>query len=190
MLPSYRALPNAPDSATQVLGDLHRLNEVEALADGTIPMHMWLANAAALTSSRMEEEEFRGAISRLDFLSDAGSGQLQARLRGHLVALGGIALTCVAAVFGLERGIAGHISARCGWSGGSRSSAGHDLDLRRSRADSSIGARFDPRRRTRREPGSRWQSECASTFLPTALPLPRDEMNLRPTAAKTARNVT
>lgn len=50
--PSFVAgLPAVSPPSSQVLIDLHRLNQVGRLADGSAPLEIWLTNAAALTQS-------------------------------------------------------------------------------------------------------------------------------------------
>jgi hypothetical protein len=45
-----------------VLGDLHTLNAIERLADGTVPLTIWLENAVALVSNRVESTVFITAL--------------------------------------------------------------------------------------------------------------------------------
>jgi hypothetical protein len=47
-------LPSATNQAAQTLSDLHALNEIESLADGSCPLSTWLLNATALAGPRKE----------------------------------------------------------------------------------------------------------------------------------------
>ncbi|MFO0761427.1 MAG: effector-associated domain EAD1-containing protein [Byssovorax sp.] len=54
----------AASPSTQILTDLHALNDVEKLTDGTIPMAVWLKHAVEIVSPRPEEEIFRRHLER------------------------------------------------------------------------------------------------------------------------------
>ena len=58
-------LPSAESSAAQLLIDLHELNDLGALDDGTVPLHTWLANAAQLAGARREAALFQHHRDRL-----------------------------------------------------------------------------------------------------------------------------
>src|SRR5689334_20169748 len=53
------SLPSAPNPGGQILSDLHALNAVAALSDGSVPIVTWLRNAARLAGSRREARVFR-----------------------------------------------------------------------------------------------------------------------------------
>jgi class 3 adenylate cyclase len=64
--PSFVAgLPINPSPAAQILTDLHTLNSIETLADGTVPLRSWLMSALTLTSSRSESAAFQRALDKL-----------------------------------------------------------------------------------------------------------------------------
>jgi hypothetical protein len=44
---------------------LHELNSTPALADGTVPLEVFLTNAATLASPRVEATVFRDALTEL-----------------------------------------------------------------------------------------------------------------------------
>src|SRR5262245_54192377 len=58
-------LSTNPSPAGQIYTDLHALNALEALADGSVPLHTWLANARNLTASRSESALFQSTLARL-----------------------------------------------------------------------------------------------------------------------------
>jgi len=55
----------------QLLADIGRVNNFERLADGTVPLQVWLSNAAFLATGTQQERVFRGA---LDDVSHRASG--------------------------------------------------------------------------------------------------------------------
>jgi hypothetical protein len=59
-------LPAAADPGAQLLSDLQTLNGIERLADGTVPLRIWLSAAAALASGTDEARSFRRALDQLD----------------------------------------------------------------------------------------------------------------------------
>ncbi|MEP7125524.1 MAG: TIR domain-containing protein [Byssovorax sp.] len=64
--PAFTAsLQHADTRAAQILLDLRALNRVGALIDGTVPLQIWLTNAAALTPSRSEGAVFEKALGIL-----------------------------------------------------------------------------------------------------------------------------
>ena len=64
--PSYTAtLPTSGSSAARLLQTLHTLNAVAALTDGTVPLAIWLRNAATLTTAQTEQRVFVAALSEL-----------------------------------------------------------------------------------------------------------------------------
>ncbi|MEP7124305.1 MAG: hypothetical protein ABJE95_25480 [Byssovorax sp.] len=58
-------LPNAPDPAAQILGDINALNARGRLRDGSVPVARWIENAAVLSGLRVEETIFRDALREL-----------------------------------------------------------------------------------------------------------------------------
>jgi hypothetical protein len=58
-------LPAAANPAAQLLVDLHELNTIGALADATVPLHTWLANAAHLAGLQREAALFEHHRDRL-----------------------------------------------------------------------------------------------------------------------------
>jgi tetratricopeptide (TPR) repeat protein len=67
MLPMQQG--GAPDA--QMLVDLSELNHHGELADGTVPLHIWLKNAVALVGPRAEGNVFRRALKTSDVPSAA-----------------------------------------------------------------------------------------------------------------------
>lgn len=59
------SLDRAPSVNAQILGDLSTLNDVGALADGSVPLVIWLENALALAGPRVEAEVFRRGLAKL-----------------------------------------------------------------------------------------------------------------------------
>jgi hypothetical protein len=57
-------LPHTANSSDQILCDLDALNAVGALADHSVPLAAWAANAAALAGARKEAAIFRSALER------------------------------------------------------------------------------------------------------------------------------
>jgi hypothetical protein len=55
-------LPTAPDPGGQIFSDLHLLNAVERLADGTVPLKIWLENALTLAGQRVEVDVILAAL--------------------------------------------------------------------------------------------------------------------------------
>lgn len=51
-------LPVKPSPIQQILSDLHVLNDAEVLADGTVPLQLWLKNAIAITEALKEATVF------------------------------------------------------------------------------------------------------------------------------------
>jgi hypothetical protein len=66
------SIPVAPTPSGQLLSDLHTLNDVDRLADGSVPLALWLANAASLAGPRSQSEVFRRAREA----ATAGSGHV------------------------------------------------------------------------------------------------------------------
>lgn len=54
-----------PAPASQLLLDLNTLNSIEKLADGSIPLQLWLKNAVVLSSSRKQKAIFTKALRKL-----------------------------------------------------------------------------------------------------------------------------
>lgn len=63
--------------ASQMLSDLHQLNDVGQLRDGSAPLGLWLRNACVLSSARVEGIVFEAALRQLEV------GELRSQL--HLV---------------------------------------------------------------------------------------------------------
>lgn len=59
------SLPQAAAPGAQVLADLDAINAAGTLADGTVPLAVWLRNALALAATREETAVFRRALGRL-----------------------------------------------------------------------------------------------------------------------------
>lgn len=65
-------LPVLPAPGPQLLGDLQRMNSLERLADGVVPLEVWLRNASLLTADRVENELFAQA---LDTVASTAAGE-------------------------------------------------------------------------------------------------------------------
>jgi Effector-associated domain 5 len=63
--PFVAGLPRGASPSDQLLRDLGGLNAVPALADRSVPLSIWLANAIQLAGSRVEATTFREARARL-----------------------------------------------------------------------------------------------------------------------------
>lgn len=59
------SLPYGSGPASQLLMDLHELNRIVLLADGTRPLEIWLRNATSLAGSRPEAAVFEEALAAL-----------------------------------------------------------------------------------------------------------------------------
>lgn len=59
------ALVQAPTGYEQLLRDLADLNAIPSLADGSLPIRIWLETAAALAGQRPEADVFRRVLSQL-----------------------------------------------------------------------------------------------------------------------------
>jgi thiol-disulfide isomerase/thioredoxin len=59
------SLKRLPDPASQLLGDIHALNDVDCLSDGSNPLRSWLENARRLSDLRTEQEIFTAALRLL-----------------------------------------------------------------------------------------------------------------------------
>lgn len=57
-------LPHAASPSDHILRDLDSLNATEMLADGAVPLALWITNAIALAGPRMEAAVFRTALAR------------------------------------------------------------------------------------------------------------------------------
>lgn len=55
--------------SAQLLNDLHEMQAVERLSDGTVPLRTWLLNAVRLADMREEEATFEAALRRVDPLA-------------------------------------------------------------------------------------------------------------------------
>lgn len=58
-------LPHAGQPAARLLQTLHALNDVPALADGMVPLAVWLQNAATLTSASPDARVFKDAMREI-----------------------------------------------------------------------------------------------------------------------------
>lgn len=58
-------MPTAPDPASQLFSDLHWLNGIRSLTDGSVPLQIWLENALQLTGIRVESGVFQRALAAL-----------------------------------------------------------------------------------------------------------------------------
>lgn len=58
-------LPHSGPPAARLLQTLHALNAVPALADGTVPLVVWLRAAVALSGARIEARIFENALAEL-----------------------------------------------------------------------------------------------------------------------------
>jgi Effector-associated domain 5/NACHT domain len=65
------SIPIATDHNSQLLVDLHHLNEIEQLSDGGVPLRVWLSNAFVLSRHREESKIFRDALASIDQPSPA-----------------------------------------------------------------------------------------------------------------------
>ena len=64
--PGYRALIQAqPNPQVQILSDLNKLNSVDRLVDGTVPLVVWLRNASTLTAAVVEGKVIRKALDEV-----------------------------------------------------------------------------------------------------------------------------
>lgn len=87
----YKAsLCTDPTPAAQMLADLHALNDVDCLDDGTVPLGQWLRNAASLVCARPEGALFRDALVRLEPRLDATSEAPRSARERLLDGLGGL----------------------------------------------------------------------------------------------------
>jgi hypothetical protein len=60
----------------QLMYDIGRVNNFERLADGTVPLQVWLSNAAVLATGTLEERVFRTALDDVSHLA-SGAPRLQ-----------------------------------------------------------------------------------------------------------------
>lgn len=70
-------LRTAPNPAAQIMSDLDALNKTGALADDTVPLDIWIANAAHLASMRREAAIFtriRGRVAAAVVASAGSAG--------------------------------------------------------------------------------------------------------------------
>lgn len=58
-------LPTRFALGEQILSDLHVMNEIVSLVDGTVPIRTWLKNALTVSASRHESEIFREYLRQL-----------------------------------------------------------------------------------------------------------------------------
>jgi Effector-associated domain 5/WD domain, G-beta repeat len=64
--PAYAdSLPTDPSPSKQLSLDLEAMNQVEKLADGTVPLRLWLSTALRLTSVHSESAVFQRALDRI-----------------------------------------------------------------------------------------------------------------------------
>ena len=72
------SLKKCPDLSSQILTDIHSLNDVECLSDGSIPLRSWLENACRLSELRQEQGVFASALRYLsERTTTASSGRVQ-----------------------------------------------------------------------------------------------------------------
>lgn len=64
------AIPRSPSPIAQLLVDLSRLNELDALTDGSVPFERWLSNAVLLTQGLPQQSVFKAALQAVQ----AGGG--------------------------------------------------------------------------------------------------------------------
>ncbi|WP_437950747.1 trypsin-like peptidase domain-containing protein [Sorangium sp. So ce296] len=57
---------------SQLLLDLHRMNDVHALTDGTVPLESWLQQAVILTTGLPQQAEFEEALDRVQSALELG----------------------------------------------------------------------------------------------------------------------
>ncbi|MEP7121504.1 MAG: effector-associated domain EAD1-containing protein [Byssovorax sp.] len=84
------SIPREASSGAQLIVDLHALNWVESLEDGTVPLETWLANALQSAGLRQEAAVFRRALEQVKRIkagteapaggSRAGAGGAEARV--------------------------------------------------------------------------------------------------------------
>ena len=55
-----------PTANGRLLNTLYTMNATERLTDGTVPLRIWLGNAAALTTGREHAKTFRQALDEVD----------------------------------------------------------------------------------------------------------------------------
>lgn len=72
-------LPRAATPGDEILSDLGAMNEAGALADGSVPLAIWLKNAAARSGSRREEAIFRESLSRCHSSSSPATSERGSR---------------------------------------------------------------------------------------------------------------
>lgn len=60
------SIPRLSSRAAQILRDLHEIESVGQLSDGTSPLRTWLLNASRLSALRSEEKVFQRALALLD----------------------------------------------------------------------------------------------------------------------------
>ena len=72
------ALPTASSPSSQLLLDLSALNDTPQLPDGSLPMLIWLQNAATLTAGRPSELLLRDLIGCLQH-ADTGTMPIGSR---------------------------------------------------------------------------------------------------------------
>ncbi len=58
-------LPTQPTPALQLRSDLNQMNEVDRLIDGTVPLELWLRNAAAIADPKPQARVFREFHDRI-----------------------------------------------------------------------------------------------------------------------------
>lgn len=61
-----RTLPTATEPGAQILSDLLRMNQIEHLDDGSVPLRDWVATAILLGGPRVEVATLRDVLVRLD----------------------------------------------------------------------------------------------------------------------------
>jgi hypothetical protein len=66
-------LPRFNNESQQILSDLHELNRIDRLADGSMPLVLWLQTAVALAGPRREGADFEKTLRVLQNAAGAGT---------------------------------------------------------------------------------------------------------------------
>lgn len=62
----WTKLPVVPNPMTQVTLDLTSMNSIERLADGAVPLALWLRRASALAAGLVQQSVFQGYLARVE----------------------------------------------------------------------------------------------------------------------------
>ncbi|MBK8258523.1 MAG: hypothetical protein IPK82_38420 [Polyangiaceae bacterium] len=87
-------LARNPSPSAQCLSDLHAMNEVPSLLDGTIPIRTWLTNASAMSCSRLENTVFETYLSEVNQHATGRAVQHGFAADGLLAACAAVPRTC------------------------------------------------------------------------------------------------